>query len=98
MISERTKSALQAAKARGKVLGNLRLADASAKGRAVTTASAQRFAENLMPVIREIRAAGANSYAAIAQKLNERRIPTARGGKWAHVQVGAIVNRMTGSL
>jgi DNA invertase Pin-like site-specific DNA recombinase len=93
MISERTKSALQAAKARGKVLGNPRLSDASAKGRAVTAAAAQRFAENLMPVIREIRAAGATSNAAIAEKLNERRIPTARGGKWAHVQVGAILNR-----
>jgi DNA invertase Pin-like site-specific DNA recombinase len=98
MISERTKSALQAAKARGKVLGNPRLAEASAKGRAVTVSTALRFAENMMPVIREIRAAGATSNAAIAEKLNERRIPTARGGKWAHVQVGAILNRMAGLL
>ena len=33
-------------------------------GRAVTAASAKRFAENLMPIIREIRAAGAAGQAA----------------------------------
>jgi DNA invertase Pin-like site-specific DNA recombinase len=93
MISERTKSALQAAKARGRVLGNPRLAEASAKGRAVTAGAAKRFAENLMPAIREIKAAGATSNAAIAAKLNERKIPTARGGRWTHVQVGAILAR-----
>jgi DNA invertase Pin-like site-specific DNA recombinase len=93
MISERTKSALQAAKARGRVLGNPRLAEASAKGRAVTASTAKRFAENLMPTIREIKTAGTISNAAIAAKLNERKIPTARGGRWTHVQVGAILAR-----
>ena len=93
MISERTKAALQAAKARGTKLGNPRLNEASGKGRAAVAASAKRFAENLMPVIREIQANGTTSHAEIAKKLNERRVPTARGGKWAHVQVGAILGR-----
>jgi hypothetical protein len=29
---------------------------------------------------------------AIAAKLNERNVRTARGGKWTHVQVGAILH------
>ena len=44
----------------------------------------------MLPVIREIQAGGAQTNAAIAAKLNERRVPTARGGQWSHVQVGAV--------
>jgi hypothetical protein len=32
--------------------------------------------------------AGATSHNAIAAKLNERNVRTARGGVWTHVQVG----------
>ena len=35
--------------------------------------------------------AGATSHNAIAAKLNERNVRTARGGVWTHVQVGAIL-------
>jgi hypothetical protein len=55
--------------------------------------AAWKFAANVMPVIREIQAAGAKSNAAIAAKLNERRVPTARGGVWAHVQVRSVISR-----
>jgi len=55
-------SALQAAKACGRVLSNPRLAEASAKARAVTAGAAKRFAENLMPAIREIKAAGCQQH------------------------------------
>jgi DNA invertase Pin-like site-specific DNA recombinase len=34
---------------------------------------------------------GVTSHNAIAQKLNERNVKTARGGRWTHVQVGAIL-------
>ena len=54
-------------------------------------ASARRFAANVLPFIREIQAAGIKSNAGIAEKLNERRVPTARGGRWAHPQVAAIL-------
>jgi hypothetical protein len=33
------------------------------------------------------------SHNAIAGKLNERGVKTARGGKWTHVQVGAALAR-----
>ena len=36
--------------------------------------------------------AGATSHNAIAAKLNERNVNTARGGRWTHVQVGAILH------
>ena len=93
MISERTKAALQAAKARGKKLGNPRLAEAAKRGVAGLKAAANQFAANVLPVIREIQASGASSANAIAVKLNERGVKTARGGKWAHVQVGAVLSR-----
>ena len=93
MISERTRAALQAAKARGKRLGNPRLSEAAGRGTAAGKAAADQFAANTLPIIREIQAGGATSHNAIAAKLNERRVKTARGGRWSHVQVGMILAR-----
>jgi hypothetical protein len=55
-------------------------------------ANARRFAANVRPIIEEIMRAGFTSHNAIAGKLNERNVPTARGGKWTHMQVGAILD------
>jgi DNA invertase Pin-like site-specific DNA recombinase len=90
MISERTKAALKAAKARGTRLGNPELAKAAKRGTAAVKANARRFAANVLPIIEEIERSGVTSNNAIAAKLNERNVPTARGGRWTHVQVGAI--------
>ena len=49
------------------------------------------------PIIEEIMRAGATSHNAIAAKLNERNVRTARGGKWTHVQVGAILHPFGGA-
>ena len=92
MISERTKAALQAAKARGRVLGNPNLREAAKRGTEAASANARRFAANVRPIIEEIMRAGATSHNAIAAKLNERNVRTARGGVWTHVQVGAILH------
>jgi DNA invertase Pin-like site-specific DNA recombinase len=91
MISERTKAALAAAKARGKVLGSRNIGEVGKLGTAAVKASARRFAANVRPIIDEIMRAGATSNNAIAAKLNERNVKTARGGVWTHVQVGAIL-------
>jgi DNA invertase Pin-like site-specific DNA recombinase len=93
MISERTTAALQAAKARGVRLGNPNLSEAARIGRARLQESAQQFADNVLPVIRELQAAGVTSHNAIAGKLNERNVPTRRGRKWTHVQVAAALAR-----
>jgi len=42
-------------------------------------------------------AAGAMSHNAIAAKLNERNVRTARGGAGTHVQVGAILHPFVGA-
>ena len=51
-----------------------------------------QFAANVLPIIREIERTGATSCNAIAAKLDERNVRTARG-KWTHVQVGVVLAR-----
>lgn len=96
MVSQRTKAALAAAKARGVVLGGDRgnITRESAKGREASIkarkATAARKASDLLPVIRAIESEGATSLRQIAAVLNKRGIPTARGGMWSAVQVQRI--------
>jgi hypothetical protein len=63
----------------------------------VLKANARRFAANVRPIIEEIMRAGATSHNQIAAKLNERNVKTARGGRWTHVQVGAILHPFDGA-
>lgn len=91
-ISERTKAALAAAKARGVKLGgrpgSLKNRDLGRKrGAEVRRVKAAAQAKDLAPVIETIRAEGITSATGIAKALNERGIPTARGGRWQAVQV-----------
>lgn len=87
-ISERTKAALAAAKARGTKLGWShpdRLRDqreASLRGAAANRAAARQFAANVGPVVDSIRATGATTLKDIARALNARGIATPRGGNW----------------
>lgn len=67
------------------------LARAAKRGTAAVKANARRFAANVLPIIEEIERAGVTSHNAIAAKLNECNVRTARGGKWTHVQVGAVL-------
>jgi DNA invertase Pin-like site-specific DNA recombinase len=91
MISERTKAALAAAKARGKKLGGPKLALATKLGNA---ANADRFAANVAPVIRQVQRSGATSLRAVAAALTARGIPTARGGDWNAAQVANVLKRV----
>ena len=68
------------------------LAEAAKLAYAALRASRRRFAANVRPIIEEIMRSGVTSHNAIAQKLNERNVRTARGGTWTHVQVGAILH------
>ena len=93
LISQRTKAALAAAKARGQSLGNPRLADARAIAYAASRAGADAHADTVLPAIREAQAAGAKSLREIAAALNARGIATARGGKWDPTTVRNIIRR-----
>lgn len=98
-ISERTRGALAAAKARGVKLGNPQnLSDtARAKGSKLAAQvrrdrAAQRAAD-LAPILEEIQASGAGSLRSIAAELNKRGIPTARGSRWSAPQVSRLLAR-----
>jgi DNA invertase Pin-like site-specific DNA recombinase len=99
-ISERTKAALAAAKARGVKLGNAKGVGAvmteahRVKAAAAKKAKADERASLLSDILAEIQTAGATSLREIAAALNERGIPTARGGSWSAVQVQRVMQRM----
>lgn len=98
LISQRTKAALQAARARGQVLGckNANIAsyaNAGATASAVVrTRNAAKRAEDVQPIIEVIRAEGSVSLRQIAAALNERGITTARGCEWSAVQVSRVMS------
>ena len=94
LIAQRTRDALKAAKARGVVLGNPNLDDVRDRAVASLKASADRFASNVAPIIREIQSSGVASRRGIARSLNARGVATARGGEWTAVQVGSILQRV----
>lgn len=104
MVSRRTKAALESAKARGVVLGGRRAgahsftdADRAAAAGARATAlarKARRTAAQYRTVVEELRAAGAESNTALASALNERGIPSPRGGKWQATSVGRLLARL----
>jgi hypothetical protein len=73
------------------------LPKAAKRGVAALRVNARRFAANVRPIIEEIMRAGATSHNAIAAKLNERNVRTARCGVWTHVQVGAILHPFDGA-
>ena len=93
LISRRTKEALAAAKARGTVLGGPKLAEARKKAVAEITAQADQRAANVLPLIREIRKAGATSLRQIADALNARGISSPRGGDWHATSVRNMMAR-----
>jgi DNA invertase Pin-like site-specific DNA recombinase len=93
-ISENTKDALAAAKARGTRLGSPDpMKGAKAAGEA-KKASAAAFDSSVMPIIVSIQAAGHKTSRAIAQQLTLRGIQTATGQSvWGHGQVCEILRR-----
>ena len=85
LISERTRDALAKAKERGVVLGNPNV------GKMVTDAAAARDAV-LEPILREMWEMPLRT---IAEELNNRNIPTPRGGdKWSPMTVSRVLKRL----
>jgi DNA invertase Pin-like site-specific DNA recombinase len=92
-ISHRTKAALAAARERGVALGNPKLSDARKNAVASIREAAEHHAANVLPIIREIRRAGATSLRQIADALNARGISTPRGGEWHASSVRNVLER-----
>ena len=93
LISTRTRQALSAAKSRGVALGNPRLHMARKSAVDSVRAEADRYAANVLPIIREAQKAGARTLREIADALNARGIATARGGLWYAQSVANILER-----
>jgi len=99
LISERTRAALGAAKARGVKLGNPNGAAALRRhghghelGAAASAANADARARELAELVAEIRPG--RSLAAIATELNTRGIRTPRGGQWHASSVSNLIDRI----
>lgn len=94
LIAERTRLALAAKKAQGVQLGNrTNLAGAQRAGQASNREAADAFARNVLPIVRQVQAAGVTGLANIAQALNDRGIRTARGGAWHNSTVRNLLAR-----
>jgi hypothetical protein len=93
LISQRTKAALAAAKARGVKLGNPNLAAIRGSGGEAGKAEADRFANNVLPIIAQVRKAGASTLQQIADALNDRGVATARDGSWYPSNVRYVLAR-----
>jgi DNA invertase Pin-like site-specific DNA recombinase len=99
MISERTKAALVAAKARGVQLGGRpeklkRTSVGRRNANAARRATAEGRAADLMPTIRALQGNGITTLAGIAKALNEQGIAAPRGGQWRPVQVQRVMQRL----
>lgn len=102
-ISARTKEALAAARKRGVKLGGRRENGcdlrpyAAQGGKASGTARAKKAelnAANLALTLRDLQAAGATTFSALARELNVRQISTVRGRPWSPVQVSRVLARI----
>lgn len=97
-MSERTKAALAAAKARGTKLGGDR--GYRPNGRPDIALNALRtqtdeFMHSVIPIINDIKELGHASLGAIASELNTRGIRTRRGGRWHASTVRNVVMRLS---
>jgi DNA invertase Pin-like site-specific DNA recombinase len=99
LISERTRAALAAAKARGAVLGGDRgyrpSAGPSAAAAAIARGEAStRIAHRLSLEIDTLRQEGVTTLLGLARSLTERGVPTPRGGAvWTHTTVARVLGR-----
>jgi DNA invertase Pin-like site-specific DNA recombinase len=102
LISERTKAALAAAKARGVKLGNPNGARAftgkqtgNEQAIAAVKVNAEQRAANLRGILDDLRTQGISGVRKIASELNTRDILTPRGGIWHPTSVARLLRRLT---
>jgi len=80
--SAKVRTKMQELKAQGIKLGSPKLSEARLKAKAAVGQYAQDRADGLLATVLEIKKDGNKSLQDIADQLNRRKIPTARGGTW----------------
>jgi DNA invertase Pin-like site-specific DNA recombinase len=90
-IADRTRAALQAAKARGQVLGSNGGILAQQHKQ-----SAHAFALTLLPLCKEAKASGIITTRDLADLLNVRGIKTREGAMWHPCNAGRVLQRLGG--
>jgi DNA invertase Pin-like site-specific DNA recombinase len=97
-ISDRTKAALAAAKARGTKLGNPRLQPGTKATAAIArqglVSKAEAFAEDLRDVIESAKEEGLITLKALAEHLTSLSCPTPRGCAWTPTAVSRLLGRL----
>jgi len=99
-ISERTKAALAAAKARGVKLGTTGKAHGKLQGPKLAKANKQAAADRaalIADTVAEIQNAGSSTLRGIADELNRRGVPTAQGKEWHPTSVSRLLKRLEAS-
>jgi hypothetical protein len=102
LISERTRAALAAAKARGVTLGGdggyrSRTAPDTAAAALVQARTADQAAHRLLLEVETLRGSGVTACQGLARALTERGVPTPRGGgNWTHTTVAGVLARCYG--
>ncbi len=101
LISQRTRAALAAAKARGTVLGNPRLRSGTPEharaAAAFKSIQARARAAEVVPYIDAARRAGARTLHELAEALTNRGVPTPAGkGGWRPEQIRRVLAAATG--
>ena len=91
---ERALAGALRAKSRGLKLGNPNSGIAWEKALESITDNANNHARTMAEPIRKLQQAGHLTLTALADELNARKIPTARGGKWYPATVKNILERL----
>ncbi|WP_255531736.1 recombinase family protein [Roseomonas sp. KE2513] len=99
-ISERTRAALAAARARGAVLGGDRgwrppAPPCTAAAAEARQEEAARTAHRPASGVEALRTEGVTTHLGLARTLTERSVPTPRGGAvWTHTTVARVIRRL----
>jgi len=93
-ISQRTKEALAEAKRRGIKLGCPEAKRASVLGTKANCERAARYAQNVLPIIRDIQASGISSLRGIAAALNARGVSSPLNRDFSRQTVANLLARV----
>lgn len=93
IVGLRTRAGMQAAAARGVVMGNPNAKEALKSARRAISERANRYCENILPVVRQIQGAGVVTLQGIADVLNVRGFTSPRGSSFTPQTVKNVLAR-----